>query len=99
MTAPAETMIERVARAIASEDINLASAFSGVGSINQQHRERELAFNMARAAIEAMREPTKAMIEAAGDWWYATLHNVKDRGENGAIIFRAAIDAALKDES
>ena len=83
-------MIEKVARAIAAEDIHLAAAFSGVGSVNAQHYERKIAFQMARAAIEAMREPTEAMIDkgavAEGDG------NLAVEAQN---IWQAMIDGAL----
>ena len=49
-------MVERVARAI------LASWYGG----NLQKDQIEEHMDMARAAIEAMREPTEAMLENAG---------------------------------
>lgn len=51
----------------------------------------------ARAAIEAMREPTPEMLKAAGKWWEATLHNAKTGWENGEIIYLSMIDAALSE--
>lgn len=91
-----ETMVERVARAIAGEDINLAAAFSGVGSINQQHREREIAFNMARAAISAMREPTHDM-ENAGAFFCIQGAGAATKADlmQAVTVYRAMIDAAL----
>ena len=44
----------------------------------------------ARAAIKAMREPTKAMIEA-------TTYPATDRDSEVEDIWRVMIDAALKD--
>ena len=76
------TMIERVARAICDA--------TGEFSWDEEDEITRSEFrNEAIAAIEAMREPTEAMIEA-GHW-----HSGSDAGP----CFTAMIDAALKEES
>lgn len=61
-------MVERVARAIAQvREQNGAAPYDGWDAIHGEHaarRLREHLFEDARAAIAAMREPTKAMVEA-----------------------------------
>lgn len=70
-----ETMIERVARA------NHATEFASGGATPEE---------LARAAIEAMREPTAAMIKAAAEYALA---------EDAAGVWIAMIDAALKEKT
>jgi hypothetical protein len=88
-------MIERVARAayFAGEGIDARGAFSSANDAHWAHwwqEDRELHEAMARAAIEAMREPTKEMMSAMyrrnddNDSEQATLEN-----------WQAAIEAAL----
>jgi hypothetical protein len=57
------SMIERVARAIATAELGPKGEMEEY--FWEKHRELFLA--QARAAIEAMREPTDAMIMATGD--------------------------------
>lgn len=61
----AEDMIERVARAIASADPDQAGQVDGseMGDYFWE-KYRDHYMTIARAAIEAMREPTRAMHEA-----------------------------------
>lgn len=76
-----ESMIERVARALAEEDGDLYEANAVFWK------------GMARAAIKAMREPTEAM-ERAGDipgWDDAVSIG------HSADVWRAMIDAALSE--
>lgn len=77
------TMIERVARALAQADGFHADAKSNDSDeVPAWHLYRE----MARAAIQAMREPTKAMRHAS-DF------------ETAEIKYPAMIDAALSETS
>jgi len=73
-----DEMVERVARAILKEERNLDLELSS--DITKQSYCR-----YARAAIEAMREPTEAML-AAGD---------KKQDFYSGFIWQAMIDAAL----
>ena len=84
-------MVEKVAKAIADaagSDFDRLPATHGPG-----HGLRNMYLRMARAAIEAMRETTEAMLTAGDDCC----------GEYGCgvwrmrEIFTAQIDAALKD--
>lgn len=81
--AASETMIERVARAIA--DPGKYCGFRG---------DRGMSEWQARAAIEAMREPSEEMLEAGwqetpSDWW-------SDDDEGGLIpVWHAMIEEAL----
>lgn len=98
----AESMIERVARAIATAE------FGAMGEMEEYHwqKHRELFLTQALAAIEAMREPTKEMIEAgygaiedAVDFYnYDSDHGVTVEPFGGAMVLRAMIDAALKEK-
>lgn len=78
-------MVERVARAIADaggSDFDQLPSKHGPG-----FGLRNMYMNMARAAIEAMREPTGAMEDAA----FSSTLTIPKRG------YQAMIDAALKD--
>lgn len=98
-------MVEKVAQAV---------CLTQWGGYPMERGEREAwpqwaqALKVARAAIEAMREPTEAMI-AAGAWsnygW--TREQSIERGKeavydeyasNAASIYRDIIDAALKEQ-
>lgn len=83
-------MVERVARAIADaggSDFDQLPSKHGPG-----FGLRNMYMNMARAAIEAMREPTEAMSEAM------RIANMNVAGGyDGPSGWEAAIDAALKD--
>ena len=81
-----ESMVERVARAIRAEIAGLVfdrsidgDGADGVG----------MYADIARAAIEAMREPTQAMLDAADGPW--------SDDDRPALIdeYRSMIDAAL----
>lgn len=92
-----ESMIERVAEVI-REVLRNPPSFS----VDMYGRVE--ADWLARAAIEAMREPTKEMLDAAcqvmrerqeqmGDMWFPVSNKVK-----ADIRWRAMIDAALKEK-
>lgn len=77
-------MVERVARAIALEDLDpetRAAVDPDVWFVAESY------YDLARAAIEAMREPTGAMEDAA----FSSTLTIPKRG------YQAMIDAALKD--
>ncbi len=63
--------------------------------LNQSHR-GSTAPEMARAAVEAMREPTGAMKAAASG--YMNAETEQTGREMAAHAWRAMIDAALKEE-
>ena len=71
-------MVERVARAI----ISSASSYAGYEA-NSDYWD-----SLARAAIEAMREPTEAMVNAAPDLRGVDFYPTD--------VWRAMIEAALK---
>ena len=71
-----DTTIERVARALLVADRS---------AITPDYYQR-----MARAAIEAMREPTEAMLDAGV--------NFRERNARTEQIWQAMIDAALKEK-
>ena len=71
-----DTMIEQVARALLVADRS---------AITPDYYQR-----MARAAIEAMREPTEAMLDAGV--------NFRERNARTEQIWQAMIDAALKEK-
>ena len=78
-------MVERVAKAL---EAKLSEMTSGDDTLNYRRPSGELASaELARAAINAMREPTPEMLEAA---WSDIL------AEDGAGTWRKMIDAALK---
>lgn len=89
---PAKTssMVERVARAMAEKS---KARQPGMHTLNALKMDGEEDFmQMARAAIEAMREPTEAMSEAM------RIANMNVAGGyDGPSGWEAAIDAALKD--
>lgn len=82
-------MIEKVANAIKA--VALEAKSKGYAGTDRAWEE------MAKAAIEAMREPTDEMCEHAYDNWFNELFEAdtwtKERG-----TFRAMIDAALNDQ-
>lgn len=73
-------MVERVARAISPNWEYMS------------RNDRRNAVITARVAIEAMREPTEAMIKGAG-WLYPMYDDPHDRHED---VWSAMIDEALK---
>lgn len=90
-----ETMLERVMRAIAD--------LGSIDLANYQHREL-----VARAAIQAMLQPTKEMVVAGDNAKEECIDHGYDSDADGnrydyttinsdlpAIVFRAMIDAAL----
>ena len=84
--APSNEMVERVARAICRED---ASVVPSLGDMHLHVNNCWRYFvRQARAAIEAMREPTEAL-QAAG------AHRRENR-KPVADIWRAMIDEALR---
>lgn len=84
-------MVERVARAIVAK----INEIDGEGRQWEEGSadERAEASMIARAAIEAMREPTNDMIDAL---WAE--EEKAQGGGCGKLMFVAAIDAALKPE-
>ena len=92
---PDQTMIERVAMTLCP------SAFTGMySSKNAQGAEQARALASARAVLTAMREPTDAMMKAKAlddDGGRTEVDGYLDylSADN---IWRAMIDAALKDE-
>lgn len=78
------TMVERVARALHPE-IFKDFGGHGPGECPDCDEQRELARELARAAIEAMREPTQRMLDAT--WTDAS-----------AFTWRTMIDAALNED-
>ena len=65
-------MVERVARVIWTRrhggDPEEAFRLYAAGKLRGDLRNVEIAFNLARAAIAAMREPDTTMLEAARQW-------------------------------
>lgn len=80
-------MIERVAKVI--WNIHSSSFNDGVGLDDDL-----MYLDMARAAIEAIRDPTIEMEIAAQEDWMC-VRAVEDRG---AVIWRAMVDAALSSQ-
>lgn len=85
--------VEEVARAIFEEDGTGYPALS-VPFEEQSWKVRERYSDLARAAIEAMREPTPGMIEAMN----RTRMAIQGGYEVDASPWEAAIDAALSEE-
>lgn len=83
-------MVERVARALHSDPSEGWSEMPWE-ELPDQHRERLL--RTARAAIEAMREPTTAVL-VAGELVAPPLALI-DNSLDTAVIWRAMIDAIL----
>lgn len=84
----AESMIERVARAIAGVDPEQQGQIddSEMGEYFwEKYRDHYLP--LARAAIEAMREPTDAMVDALTSY-----------DSNPESLYERAIDAALNEQ-
>lgn len=96
-------MIEWVARALCAHDLCDPDGETPTGP------NWTLWKDVARAAIEAMREPTEAMADAADDPFHAAMKSeraasLRTHGREGFAsaafslpIYRAMIDAALKD--
>lgn len=82
-----ESMIERVARRLANE-MHAGGDFGMTGEDAYRHRSAEF-LALARAAIEAMREPTDAMIDAG---------NSLAHEEAPATYYEAMIFAALNEQ-
>lgn len=80
-----ETMVERVARVLYVR----ACGDGDWSDETQELRDHYLAD--ARAAIEAMREPTVEMLVSAQEEWMC----VRAAEERGDFVWRAMIDAAL----
>lgn len=85
-----ESMIERVARAIYDSEGNQTKDPGGSWrpSRLEDDENKELYFDYARAAIEAMREPTEQMREDGHIY----------AGEDCGPCFTAMIDAALNEQ-
>jgi hypothetical protein len=84
MTSSQADMIERVARAMCEQ---CAAEFGGPVKLEESPA-HEAWISSARAAIEAMREPTEAMCEFAED-------NFDRNGDHIAVCHRAMMTAAL----
>ena len=105
----AESMIERVARAIyetwAQEkgaEADWPLVCEAVATTNEQefpalHETYSLAINEARAAIEAMREPTDAMVDAGFDAGDDTVQGYSENADP-QDTWQAMIDAALNEQ-
>ncbi len=102
-------MIERVARAIGAADLEQG------GQINDSEmgdyffeKYQHLYIPMARAAIEAMREPTKAQLEAAEDIVVGyddfacgdgnIYLGITGYPQKASEVWTALVDAALKEK-
>ena len=89
-------MVERVARAACSNWYDMVVASYGPDRADWSEAAQEgwkAAITMARAAIEAMREPTAEMAEAGDD---IAIYHPDDIIRNQAEpIYQAMIDAAL----
>ena len=91
------TMVERVARLLAEKDgVHPDWTASGMGMPGPEDNEPgwKLYEDDAKAIIQAMREPTEAMVDAA-------FKNMDQNGYvkgNPASDYTAMIDAALNDE-
>lgn len=89
------TKLEEICRAICVAD-NVDPDAIGMG-LGQQMPEGEkyplwrARIKQAQAVLDCLSSINKPMREAAGYWWYATLHNSKSQNENGEIIFLAAL--------
>jgi hypothetical protein len=92
-------MVERVARAICVSEgaVDPDGSFEGVAHWERYDAE-------ARAAIEAMREPTEAMMQAVTDfavqhdlpwWWDETIARSEGSLQPGPGVWSVMIDAAL----
>ncbi len=90
-------MIERVARAIFAKDAEISRAYDMFGSnLWEDHGRRHPAYlAFARAAIEAMREPTQEMIEAVGGI-EVDATRWDDQSYSPPEIWRDMIDEGLK---
>ncbi|MBA8797965.1 hypothetical protein FHW77_001647 [Agrobacterium sp. RC10-4-1] len=103
-------MIERVARAIAKADSTVKGQFDDteMGDIFWDEW-KHLYIPMARAALEAMREPTKAQLEAAEDIVvgyddFATgdgniYLGIPGYPQKARDVWTALVDAALKEKA
>lgn len=74
-----ESMIERVARALCVQ--------SGIIWEKQSDTQRSYNLSLARAAIEAMEEPTKIQLEAMEPWSRVSGHH--------EMVWKAGVKAAL----
>jgi hypothetical protein len=99
-------MVERVARVLAENAAKRSRAIdpsmfdNRYGDVEAYVAERwSLYAADARAAIEAIRGPTGAMMDTAAAAWHAANETPErlDLGEYCACIYRAMIDAALKE--
>jgi hypothetical protein len=82
-------MIERVARAI------YAVSEADIDWTEETYQAKNIVREEARAAIEAMREPTNAMVKAHKGARYRANGQMASRTEAIREGHRAAIDAAL----
>lgn len=89
-------MVERVARAIYERDEAGAGTpvpWDDAGPLTVAH-----AYNVARAAIEAMRIPTKEMVDAGmSEISDVTVSDPKASAWDAMRFYRAMIDAALSE--
>lgn len=95
-------MVEKVARAmmVAKNGGDYWDEMSDDSDVDYVGRTEAL--KMARAAIEAMREPTDAMKLAADRAMTGVFYwnyEVKDESASGAVIYSAMIDKALDERS
>jgi len=88
-----DSMIERVARAIDPEIWAVDAPIPTRSATIDFHARRQESCRVARAAIEAMREPTDAITCAIAD--ASPSYTMKD---TRIRIWEAAIDAALNEQ-
>jgi len=85
--------IDDVAKAVCREECEYEGLNISVWHSALSSRDRNEYRKVARAAIEAMREPTKEMLEAGQKAW------ASDPQKKVATLYRAMIDAALSEQS
>jgi hypothetical protein len=94
----AESMIERVARTLASHHygVRFGKAADDPHVLRNVDGNLNIFLEPARAAIEAMRTPTEAMSRVLGD---AAKYGTRSNGEVGPKdLMSDLIDAALKEQ-
>lgn len=92
-----ETMIEKMARAMWLDDVGIQFAGTAEAEADWDYQ-RNIYFTHARAALQALREPTEAMINA-GAWEIIEPRERSAEGEENSTltVWQAMIDEALQD--
>lgn len=91
-----ESMVERVARAICDGRWD-AEHFNETANGEEPEEQREYWRGIARAAIEAMREPTDAMVEAGFDAGDDTVQGYSENADP-QDTWQSMIDAAINEQ-